>query len=298
MSGVVALAPEFRAKPLGVGDLVRLEILLEGKHGVEGEHWKIVPPAGGGDLAWVVSGSFTLRAKGLSTLPADGDATKISLPALVHQPGALATGGFSLEMENGDRFEVGASSLNTQVTAPAEQAPDKQPPWILPPVAFGGWNTILITLLAALVIAVLGSLIYWIWRRFGRPLIKKLDHQERALQSLQGLQKYARSATGIKQEEWKRFSFELASTLRRYADENFGVRSLDLTDREFLAALREGPRGADQLETLAKILATIDAVRYGTQELNTSVVGELLLDSRRYIKQTFVAPDAEKGKKA
>jgi hypothetical protein len=296
LSGVVALAPEFRSKPLAVGELVRLEVLLEGKHGVDGEKWKIVPPDGSGNPAWVASGALTLKTSGISTLPSEGDTTKLALTALVHQPGDLATAAFSLEKENGDRVEVAASSLDTQLAVPQALEKGKEPPWILPPVAFGGWNYLLLALIAAVFLSALGALCWWLWRRYGRPMKRKLDHQETAMLALQGLQKYGRSAAGIKQEEWKKFSFELAGTLRRYADANFGINSLDMTDREFLAALGDTAAGPEHLPALAKILETIDAVRYGTKELNTSVVGELLLDSRRYIKNTFVAP--AEGKKA
>jgi len=288
LSSSVALAPEFRNKTIAVGEIVRLEVMLEGKHGVEGEAWKIVPPAGAGDPAWVASGAFTLQAKNLKTLPSEGDTTKLALNALVHQPGALNTAAFTLEKENGDRLEVAPANLDVQVGAPAAAA--ENTPWILPPVAFGGWNVLVIALLGALLVGALAAGGWWLWRRYAQKKNRKLDHQETALLALQNLQKYGRSGTAIRQEEWKKFSFELAAALRRYADANFGVESLDLTDREFLEALKETPKGPEQLETLAKILSTIDAVRYGTKDLSTSVVGELLQDSRRYIKNTFNGP--------
>ena len=297
MSGVVNLAPELRGKNFEIGALVKLEVMLEGQHGVADEKWKVVTPPG---LNFVSTGSLSVASTPVEVLPSEGNTTKLSLTAVVTQPGPVAVGTFFVQRENGEAIEVSGGSLEAQVDAPPPprggQEQEDKPVWILPPVAFGGWNTLLLAVIFALILAALGAFGYWIWRRIQRSRLVKRDHREEALAALQDLQKYSRSKAGIQQEEWKKFSFELAGTLRRYADRNFGVQSFDRTDRELLSELRGNTRAARHVPTLAKILETIDAVRYGRQELNVSVVGELLLDSRRFIKDSFVAP-LEEGKK-
>ncbi|RZA02605.1 MAG: hypothetical protein EOP11_16605, partial [Proteobacteria bacterium] len=235
MSAVASLAPEFRDRPLNVGDLVRLDILLETKAGSDGEKWTIAYPEGTPPPAWLSFGSLTLKVEPIKILPSEGDTRKLEVVALVNQPGPIALERFELARENGEKIEVPAATLEGQVPAPQASEEDAKLPWILPPVAFGGWNYFVIALIAAVIVAALGSAGWWAWRRWGRPLRKKLDHQEAALASLQRLQRYGRSKAGIRQEEWKLFSFELAATLRRYADTNFKIKSSDMTDREFLA---------------------------------------------------------------
>jgi hypothetical protein len=132
----------------------------------------------------------------------------------------------------------------------------------------------------------------WIYRRLLKTKI--IDYRSRTIAALQNLQKYSRGKGPLKQEEWKKFSFELAGIMRKYCDENFHFDSSDLTDREFLRELRFHATNEQAVDSLAKILSTIDEVRYGKKELDLQVIPQLLLESRKFVDQTFKKDTGEK----
>ena len=292
MTGTASLAPEFRQNSPVLGDLVKIEVLIDGK--LEAKQWKIR-----GDKAWITSGSLTLDANHITALPSEGDTTKLSLNGLVVEPGMLKVMPFTLVADGGDAAnqeqEVGVADLGVTVAAPQKE--QKELPWILPPVPFGGWNYYLIGGIALVILLVVGFLVRKALLRFTRKFTRKLTYQEEAMASLAELQRFSRTKQGIKGPEWKRFSFSLASTLRRYSDQNYGISSLDLTDREFIARLREKPEAQSRVPALAKILETIDAVRYGQRELDSAVVPELLGEAEKFVKESYIAPAEDKKKK-
>jgi hypothetical protein len=98
----------------------------------------------------------------------------------------------------------------------------------------------------------------------------------------------------MKQEEWKKFSFELAGIVRKYSDENFHIDSSDMTDREFLAELRLQSKARSHVDSLARVLSTIDEVRYGKKALEVTHVPDLLLETRKFVENTFQGPEGEK----
>jgi hypothetical protein len=216
-------------------------------------------------------------------LPSEADTTKLALEGMVHQPGPLSTGELTLiHVPTAQEIKIEASSLS--VTAPAAQQ-QTEAPWTLPTVAIGGWNYTLIGILALIFLALLTAGALRLYRRFVKKHQK--NHKEKAISALNGLQKYARSRKGLQQEEWKRFSFELAGILRRFSDENFHIDTSDMTDREFLAELRLQPRARSQVDSLAGLLSMIDEVRYGKKHLEVTLVPGLLLEAKKFVETTF-----------
>jgi hypothetical protein len=289
MNAVLSWPNQSAATSAKVGDLLTLEVVVDGKVGSPGDRWTLAEKQD-----WLPSGSFTILADSLHASAGDGNLTKISLDAVVHQAGALQAGPFTLRHEpSGQEIEVPLTNLgNTeQLTVPQEP-----PNWLLPAMPFGGWNLPLLLILGVLVLTALALGTYRLWARIVRRMRRKRSHKEVALQNLGFLQKFARAKKPLQQEEWKKFSFELAGILRKYSDENFRFDSSDMTDREFLAELRLHSAARNQVDTLAQILATIDEVRYGKKELDSTVVPGLLLDSRRFVETTYVAPTEEAKK--
>jgi hypothetical protein len=284
VNGYVALAEKDRSPPPQVGDFVTVEILLDEKVGGDTDEWKVLSEA-----KWLPSGGITLSLPSLRVLPNGNLPTKLAIDGIVHQPGALSTGEFTLKHQpTGQEVKVAAGSLSAEVA----QVEKKEMPWVLPALPFGGWNYFLIVIVGAVLLAGLALLIRKLLTRVARR--RRKNHKDRALASLQSLQKYARSKNAMKQEEWKKFSFELAGIVRKFSDENFKIDSSDMTDREFLAELRLQPRARPQVDSLSRILSTIDEVRYGKKALEVTHVPDLLLETRKFIENTYDAPEGEK----
>lgn len=284
MNGYVALAEKDRSPAPHVGDFVTVEILLDERVGSDSDEWKAA-----GEAKWLPSGGITLSLPTLRVLPNGTQPTKLAIDGIVHQPGALSTGELTLKhIPSGQEVKVAAGSLSSEVA----QVEKKEIPWVLPALPFGGWNYFLIVLVGAILIAGLALLARKLFTRVTRR--RRKNHKDRALASLQSLQKYARSKTVMKQEEWKKFSFELAGIVRKFSDENFKIDSSDMTDREFLAELRLQAKARPQVDSLSRVLSTIDEVRYGKKALEVTHVPDLLLETRKFIETTFNAPEGEK----
>lgn len=290
MTGFLSLSPNDRESNPQVGDLVGVEILIDEKVGSPTDEWKIKSPEG---VKWISSGSLTISTS-LRPQEAEGNTTKLGADALVHQAGTLNTEELTLvHIPSGREVTVLVGNLGKEIEQVAEEESAPPPPWTLPPIPFGGWNIFLIVLLSALLLAAL----YLAFRKYGQKLPgrRKRNHKDSALQALQGLQKFARSKKILQQEEWKKFSFDLANIIRKYSDENFRIDSSDMTDREFLAELRMQPKAKALVDSISNILSTIDEVRYGKKGLEATAVPSLLLESRKFVEQTF--QPREEGKK-
>lgn len=284
MNGYVALAEKDRSPAPQVGDFVTVEILLDERVGSDSDEWKVISNA-----KWLPSGGITLSLPSLRVIPNGNLPTKIAIDGIVHQPGALSTGEITLQhVPSGQEVKISAGSLIMEVA----QVEKKENPWVLPAVPFGGWNYFLIGLLGVVLLAGLALLLRKLLARVARR--RRKSHKDRALAGLQSLQKYARSKSVMKQEEWKKFSFELAGIVRKFSDENFKIDSSDMTDREFLAELRLQPKARAQVDSLTRVLSTIDEVRYGKKALEVTHVPDLLLETRKFIESTYDAPEGEK----
>jgi hypothetical protein len=292
MNVAVTLAPgQTTAKP-EVGDVVKLLVFLDEKVGNQGDGWEIDAPSG---TSWLPAGSVTVSVNSVRGQAADGNATKLTVDALVHQPGALTVGPFKLrDQVTKTEIDVPPTAVsNTEIAAGTK--PKEEPPWILGPVRFGGWDWVALGILLAILAALAATLGRWAYRRLQAHLSRNLTNTERALGALTNLQKYMRSKKALPQEEWKKFSFELAGVLRRYSDVNFRMNTVDMTDREFLHELGAHPGAAPHVHLLAQILGTITEVRYGKKALDASLIPGLLLDSRKFVENTTTDGQEEKA---
>lgn len=292
MNVVVTLAPDFTAKKIQVGDLVKLQIFADAKVGNAGDGWEIT---GQNSAGWISAGSFTVNAANVRVLPTDSNATKLEIEALVHQPGPLTLGDLVLlDQVTKEELAVPASNISgsqAETIASTEIPPNA--PWMLGSVPFGGWDWSLLSVLGLVILAILAITGRLIWQRVRAHLTKNLTNLERTLNAIQNLQRFSRSKTPLDLSEWKKFSFELAGILRRYSDENFRIDSSDMTDREFLNELGNHPKAAPELAHLSTILATITEVRYGRKALDSSLVPGLLLDARKFVENTVVKENEE-----
>jgi hypothetical protein len=279
VNGYISLSQGDRGKTLQLGEFVTLEILFEEKIDLEGKKISLKTEA----PRWVVSGSFTLDKSSIKSAAADGNATKLSLRAMVHQPGDLFTEAFEVEIE-GSPYPVPMNRYESKSAAP-EGIEKMQPEWFLPTKSIGGWNYPIIGGLALIALIGIFFLVRFLLNKF--LLKRQIDCKSRALLALQSLQKFSRARSALKQEEWKKFSFELAGIMRKYSDENFEIDSADLTDREFLRELKTHAKNDSAVDSLAKILSTIDEVRYGKKELDLQIVPQLLLESRKFVEETY-----------
>jgi hypothetical protein len=283
MNVVVNLAPDSAGKKPDVGEVLKLQIFIDEKIGSPGDGWEIDAPQG---TLWQPAGSVTASVMSVRSQPADGNATKLEFEAMVHQPGPLFVGPL-LVRNQVTKAEVEVPQVNVgSIETFAGEKPKEEPPWLQPSVGFGGWDWTLLGLLLAVffALALVGVRIFL--RKLRSHLERNLTNTERALHALANLQKYARAKKPLQLEEWKKFSFELAGILRKYADINFHMDTRDMTDRELLVELRTHSTAAPQVNLLGNILGTITEVRYGRKELDASVVPGLLLDSRKFVETT------------
>ncbi len=287
MTGTLSLSEKSAITKPQVGDFIQVEILLDEKIGNEGDTWVLLPE----NQSWIASGSLTLAATSLQ--PISGANTKFTLRALIHQPGSVHSGEVLLQHKpSGKEIKIPAANLSLEIqTESKEEA--SEPPWLLPTVPFGGWNVFLLSILGILFCVALFFGIRALLKKVAAR--RKLDHKQRAILALQALTKFAKSQKTLQQHEWKKFSFELAGILRKFSDENFLIDSSDMTDREFLSALRLQAKAHGQVDSLAHILSTIDEVRYGKKALDATVVPGLLLESKQFIEHTFQSREEEGG---
>lgn len=294
MNVVVTLAPgSANAKP-EVGDIVKLQVFLDEKVGDPGDGWEVVAPPG---TLWLPAGGVTVSTASVRAQPADGNATKLVLEAMVHQPGPVTLGPLQLlDQVTKTTVDVPYSAV-TGTDVVAGTKPKEEPPWILGPVRFGGWDWVSLGILLAVIAALAATLGRYLYLRLQKHLNRNMTYTERALNELHNLQKYMRSKQPVPQEEWKKFSFELAGVLRQYSDANFRMDSGDMTDREFLHELSAHSAAGSHVHILAQILGTITEVRYGRKALDASVIPGLLLDARKFVESTSVETKQEAAKR-
>ena len=152
-----------------------------------------------------------------------------------------------------------------------------------------------------LLAAILGAIGFGVFRylsKKNKKSVKILNPKEKALQSLEQLQKFAKSGSGLKLEDWKIFSYQLVGCIRNYTDENFNLDSKEKTDTEFLQTIRYIHGAKNYENDLSTILKTLDEVRYGKKTLESGLVPDLLSQAKNYVQSSFTekAPESE-GKK-
>jgi len=284
MKGFLALSENFRGKSLQVGDLVRLELLIE--ESLESQTLAPSDP----NAAWIDSGSFTIELSKWTRTPSDSG-TKYVGTALINKPGKLTSEAFVLlDPATNKEIQIEGQDFSQEIANPIQG--EEKPQWILPPLPFGSWNYITIGLAILIALSLLAFLVWAVLKK--RSGKAKKNHREIAMKALQELQKQGKWKQGMQQAEWKRFSFSLASLLRKFLEENYQADFSDLTDRELISELRLRPKAKGNIEILTYILSTIDEVRYGKKDLDSTLVPGLLGEASKYIEVVYIPKEQEK----
>lgn len=291
MSAIVGLPPNLAEKEFAVGDSVQIQVLMDEKIGSASDAWTFVVDGG---KRWVGSGGFAIDTASLKALEADGTLTKLEFRAIVHTKDVASVGPLTIRhTASGKEVTFSGQVLGKVNLYKQTQA---QVPWTMPVMPIGGWNTLLLVLCGVLLLTGVFFGVRYLLRRAGLRLGPEIDGKTRAIRSLDELQSFAKKKAGLRLEDWKKFSYELAGILRRFSDENFRIQSADLTDREFLQELRRHPRGQNHADAVAQILSRIEEVRYGTRELEANLVPSLVQAAKTYVERSYLPPPEEKGK--
>ena len=150
---------------------------------------------------------------------------------------------------------------------------------ISPPVDYSLIPTWLIITISFVVLALLGGLAWWIWRRRQRRPVKVKSPRERALDQLE----QARPA--IDQLSPYQFSIRVSDILRRYVTEEFQLPLTRQTSVEFLESLARAPRfSPDERELLGDFLNRCDLIKFARYDATTADSELLLEEATRFVK--------------
>ncbi len=290
MSAIVGLAPSQADRKFSVGDQITLQVLIDERLGGADDKWTVLNANG---KRWMVSGGVVIDTASLRSIPTDGAFTRLELLGVVHARGNVSLGTLTVKHEQSGREFPLSGQLIQDAVLYKEGA---KAPWSFPLIPVGGWNYWILGGIALFLLVSAALILRYALKKVGiNPLGRELDPKEKALKELLSLQHFARRKGNLRQEEWKKFSFELAAILRRYSDANFGIESLELTDREFLTELAQHKRGSKFVKDVESVLSRIDEVRYGTKELEVQLVPALLETAKKYVNDSYlVVEDKQK----
>lgn len=117
------------------------------------------------------------------------------------------------------------------------------------------------------------GLLIWSAARSRRKATKTTSPYEAALAKLQ-------AAADLSTEDDKRFAILSSQALRRYFENEFGLRSTSRTSEEFLLSLKGNTQLDESFQTtLHEILATLDQTKFAQQAIS--------IESRIYIVDTL-----------
>jgi hypothetical protein len=292
MKAVVGLAKTNAENSFSVGDIVELQILIDKKIGEASDEWKFQNKTS----RWFSSGGFSIDSASLKLMPSEATLTKLEFKAIIHNRGSASLEDLSIiHVASGKEFPLSGQILQN-VAAYKEN--EEAPPWILPTIPIGGWNYWTVSLAVIFLLVVIFFTLRVLLKKLGLQKIgPALTPKEKALKDLDALYFFAKKKNTLSLDDWKKFSFELASILRKYSDKNFEIKSIDLTDREFLAEISAHPKGKRHTPAVANILSTIDEVRYGTKELEVILIPSLIQSAKKYVEDSYIAPIKIEAKK-
>jgi len=146
------------------------------------------------------------------------------------------------------------------------------PPWVIYSVA----------LLAAILI---GTIIYWLWKRHGRKPAIIRSPREMALERLEA------ARIEIDRETPYRFSIRVSDILRRFVTEQYHLPLTRQTSVEFLAALaRRSEFSEDDKSLLTDFLNRCDLIKFARYEATTADSELLLEEALRFVKGGQLEP--------
>ncbi len=143
---------------------------------------------------------------------------------------------------------------------------------IAPPVDVFPYPLWQVGLAAAVVLALLGLLIWWIARRLSRPsIVPPLSPRAAALRALEELR------GKVRELEPYTFSIAVSDVLRHFVDGQYGFRAERQTSPEFLATISQSPTLTEEDRgLLADFLERCDLIKFarigGSEETNRALL--------------------------
>ncbi len=116
-----------------------------------------------------------------------------------------------------------------------------------------------------------------VWFLGARRKTRRLTPRQRALSGLSAL-----AGTGMTPYE---FGIRASDVLRVYLRDEYGLRAVTQTSREFLESLREHPVfGEDERASLAEFLESADLLKFARQDAAQEEIGTLLATARQLVE--------------
>ncbi len=183
---------------------------------------------------------------------------------------------------NGPQTAVEATAAEaTAADAPAPMADIHD---ILPPVAVGIDAPWLIPVLIALVVVLLLSAAWWLWKKYGKnktieTIVPELPPEMVAMQALDGI-------SDVRLQEAKVFYFRISAIIRQYVFGRFSVGAPEMTTEEFLPFIDRLPIDNDLAIQLRKLCRAMDPVKFGGATVMKKQMEEDLFFARAFVRKT------------
>lgn len=288
MSVIVGLSPEFSSKELTVGDTIVVQVLFSEKVSATPADWSIVgAPVNG----WMLAGGVAFDPK-LIVYPDPAEPlSKISIPAVIVKSGKVPFEGIVLKNKNAVE-DIPLQGILSDKVRQLVDSKKEDFHWLYPYVEYGACNDWI--WFASIFVISGGILAYYLWKRKNALLTAiQRDPYKRADSVLKDLYRYTKLPSN--QENWKKFSYALAGTVRKFIDHRFSQNTSERTDLEFLSSLRENPDGgADVADKAGAILREIEEVRYGQTTLSPQFFTSLLERSQELLNESIQISEAKK----
>jgi len=140
--------------------------------------------------------------------------------------------------------------------------------------------------LIAVVLVILGVLVYLLIRKKGPPPLSAYEHARRELKRLEAEEG---------QMDDKAYSIGLSAALRRYLEGAFGLRAPEQTTEEFLEVAQADERiGGEALNTLQSFLELCDLAKFARHAFGQDERRQLLTTATEFIEQAERKEQANK----
>lgn len=243
---------------------------------------------------WLKAGSVALNTETLNIDTSQNDAgiVYINLNGRVLAAGQGTISPLEFVHEaSGSRVSTSPFSVSAESIIAKKEKPQiiEQ----LPLIPFGKirWQLPLAVLLLSIVLIV--SALYYYLRMRRNKLTLTKDPQMAAEKTVQKLAIVYGKSRELSMEEWKQFSYQLTETIKTYLSDRFGLKALDLTDKELQSELGRHRNEIYNTKLIERIFIETSEIRYGKKVLAASIAAEHADLARKFLESNKKTKDTE-----